>query len=157
MKCSVQNGSDLIDLTPLITGYYTAMDEALEQSDKAPDFYINICQPLNPIAGVRCPPGAAVCMDPNDGPPVVNHNLFCWSPSSSLFSDFNPTLTLFQDIGRITRGPEINKATGKVFISYTSSTQCSVDPSQNYTSTIVFTCKRGLEKVGPPITPPLLY
>lgn len=37
-----------------------------------PDFYVNICQPLNPIPGVNCPPGAAICMDPYDGPPVVS-------------------------------------------------------------------------------------
>lgn len=53
-----------------------------------------------------------------------------------------------QDIGRTTSGPDINKATGKVFISYLSSTKCAADPSQNYTSTIIFTCQRGLELVG---------
>uniref|UniRef100_H3CWI6 Insulin-like growth factor 2 receptor n=1 Tax=Tetraodon nigroviridis TaxID=99883 RepID=H3CWI6_TETNG len=125
VKCSVQNGSELIELSPLIhaTGYYTATDEAVDQSDKTPDFYINICQPLNPIPDVTCPPGAAVCMNPENGPPV--------------------------DIGRTTSGPEINKATGKVFISYSSSTQCAADPSQNYTSTIIFTCQRGLELGSP--------
>lgn len=76
VKCSVQNGSDLIELTPLIhaNGYYTATDEAVGQSDGSPDFYINICQALNPIPGVSCPPGAAVCMDPDDGPPVVKQS-----------------------------------------------------------------------------------
>lgn len=48
-------------------------DEAVDQGDESPDFYINICQPLNPIPGVTCPPGAAVCKDPDDGPPVVRH------------------------------------------------------------------------------------
>lgn len=77
VRCSVQNGSDLIELTPLIhaTGYYTATDEAVDQRDESPDFYINICQPLNPIPGVTCPPGAAVCMDPDNGPPVVKQSL----------------------------------------------------------------------------------
>lgn len=46
-------------------------DEDMDQSDASPDFYINVCQPLNPIPGVTCPPGAAVCMDPDNGPPVV--------------------------------------------------------------------------------------
>jgi hypothetical protein len=50
-----------------------ATDEDLVDKDQSPDFYINICQPLNPIPGVTCPPGAAVCMDPDDGPPVVSH------------------------------------------------------------------------------------
>lgn len=46
-------------------------DEAVGQSDGSPNFYINICQPLNPIPGVICPPGAAVCMAPDSLPPVV--------------------------------------------------------------------------------------
>ncbi|XP_039980957.1 cation-independent mannose-6-phosphate receptor isoform X2 [Xiphias gladius] len=125
VKCSVQNGSALIDLTPLIhvSGYYTATDEAVDQSDGSPDFYINICLPLNPIPGVPCPPGAAVCMDPDNGPPV--------------------------DIGRTTSGPEINSDTGEVSITYHSSTKCAADPAQNYTSTIIFTCQRGLELGSP--------
>ncbi|XP_076612208.1 cation-independent mannose-6-phosphate receptor [Chaetodon auriga] len=125
VKCSVQNGGALVDLTPLIhvSGYYTAADEAVEQSDESPDFYINICQPLNPIPGVSCPPGAAVCMDPDDGPPV--------------------------DIGRTTSGPQINSVTKEVSITYSSSTLCAADPEQNYTSTIVFSCQRGLELGSP--------
>ncbi|XP_032398409.1 cation-independent mannose-6-phosphate receptor isoform X1 [Etheostoma spectabile] len=125
VKCSVQNGSALIDLTPLIhvSGYYTATDETVGVSDGSPDFYINICQPLNPIPGVTCPAGAAVCKDPDHGPPV--------------------------DIGRTTSGPEINKATGEVSITYSSSTKCAADPAQNYTSTIIFTCQRGLQLGSP--------
>ncbi|KAL7871544.1 hypothetical protein SRHO_G00065270 [Serrasalmus rhombeus] len=47
VKCSVWNGTSLLDLSPLIhlNGYYTATDEDLDK-DKSPDFYINICQPL---------------------------------------------------------------------------------------------------------------
>uniref|UniRef100_A0A3Q4BKI1 Uncharacterized protein n=1 Tax=Mola mola TaxID=94237 RepID=A0A3Q4BKI1_MOLML len=125
VKCSVQNGSALINLSPLIhiSGYYTATDEAVEQSNQSPDFYINICQPLNPIPGVTCPPGAIVCMDPDNGPPV--------------------------DIGRTTSGPEINPATGEVSITYLSSTKCAADPTQTYNSTIIFTCQRGLELGSP--------
>ncbi|KAM4713477.1 cation-independent mannose-6-phosphate receptor [Anableps anableps] len=125
VTCSVQNGSALIDLTPLIhgNGYYTATDDAVNQNDKSPDFYINICEPLNPIPGVTCPPGAAVCMDPDNGPPV--------------------------DIGRLTTGPQINKITGEAFITYQSSTPCAADPQQNYSSTIVFTCQKGVELGSP--------
>nr|QPB70590.1 insulin-like growth factor 2 receptor [Pampus argenteus] len=125
VTCSVQNGSALIDLTPLIhvSGYYTATDDTVDQSDGSPDFYINICQPLNPVPGVTCPPGAAVCMDPDNGPPI--------------------------DIGRTTRGPQISTATGEVSITYNSSTKCAADPAQNYTSTIIFTCQRGVELGSP--------
>ncbi|KAG7509424.1 cation-independent mannose-6-phosphate receptor [Solea senegalensis] len=125
VKCSIQNGSSLLDLTPLIhiNGYYTATDEAVDQSDRSSDFYINVCLPLNPIPGVSCPAGSAVCMDPDNGPPV--------------------------DIGRTTNGPEIDSATGEVSISYNSTTKCKEDPTQNYTSTIIFTCQRGLELGSP--------
>ncbi|XP_061560975.1 cation-independent mannose-6-phosphate receptor isoform X1 [Phycodurus eques] len=126
VSCSVQNGSATIDLTPLIhaTGYYTATDDALEQDDDdSPDFYINICQPLNPIPGVTCPLGASVCMDPDKGDPI--------------------------DIGRTTSGPHISAA-GDVSMTYASSTQCASDPAQNYTSTIIFTCHRGVDLVGTP-------
>ncbi|XP_024912478.1 cation-independent mannose-6-phosphate receptor isoform X2 [Cynoglossus semilaevis] len=127
VKCSVQNGSSLIDLTPLIhmSGYYRATEEAGEHSDGTSTFYINVCLPLNSILGVSCPAGAAVCMDPSDGPPV--------------------------DIGRTTTGPVINTATREVSITYHSSTQCKEDPSQNYTSTIIFSCKRGVELGSPQV------
>ncbi|CDQ64662.1 unnamed protein product [Oncorhynchus mykiss] len=125
VKCSVLNGSTLIDLTPLIhvTGYYKATNEDLVDKGQSPDFYINICQPLNPIPGVTCPPGAAVCMDPYQGPPI--------------------------DIGRITSGPEFNSVTNEVSITFNSTTACPSDPTQNYTSTIMFTCQRGLELGSP--------
>uniref|UniRef100_A0A3Q2XYE7 Insulin-like growth factor 2 receptor n=1 Tax=Hippocampus comes TaxID=109280 RepID=A0A3Q2XYE7_HIPCM len=90
--------------------------------DDFPDFYINICQPLNPIPGVTCPPGAIVCMDPDNGPPI--------------------------DIGRTTSGPQIS-ATGDVSITYFSSTRCASNPALNYTSTIIFTCQRGVELGSP--------
>uniref|UniRef100_A0A3Q2EC35 Insulin-like growth factor 2 receptor n=1 Tax=Cyprinodon variegatus TaxID=28743 RepID=A0A3Q2EC35_CYPVA len=124
VTCSVQNGSALIDLTPLIhvNGFYSAADVAINPYE-SPDFYINVCEPLNPIPDVSCPPGAAVCMDPDNGPPV--------------------------DIGRTTSGPQINSMTGKVFITYQSSTQCPSDPQQNYSSTIIFTCQKGLELGSP--------
>ncbi|XP_049613817.1 cation-independent mannose-6-phosphate receptor isoform X2 [Syngnathus scovelli] len=124
VTCSVQNGSTTIDLTPLIhfTGYYTATDDAVDESDDSPDFYINVCQPLNPIPRVTCPPGASVCMDPDNGPPI--------------------------DIGRTTNGPQLS-AMGDVSITYSSSTQCVSDVAQNYTSTIIFTCQRGVDLGSP--------
>ncbi|KAJ8009057.1 hypothetical protein DPEC_G00084890 [Dallia pectoralis] len=125
VKCSVLNGFTLIDLTPLIhlTGYYTATDDDLVDKDQSPDFYINICQSLNPIPGVTCPPGAAVCMDPDDGPPV--------------------------DIGRITSGPKFSEVTNEVSITFNSTTACVSDRTQNYTSIILFTCQQGVELGSP--------
>lgn len=59
-----------------------------------------------------------------------------------------PSFFLWKDIGRTTSGPQISKATGGVSITYYSSTRCAADPAQNYTSTIVFACQRGLELVS---------
>uniref|UniRef100_W5NFE2 Insulin-like growth factor 2 receptor n=1 Tax=Lepisosteus oculatus TaxID=7918 RepID=W5NFE2_LEPOC len=124
VSCSVKNGSSIIDLTPLIhkTGYYSATDAELGR-DNSPDFYINICQPLNPIPGVTCPPGAAVCLDPVDGLPI--------------------------DIGRITGPPQINEAINEVYISFNSNTVCLSDKSKNYTSLILFSCQRGTDLGSP--------
>uniref|UniRef100_A0A8B9QJA1 Insulin like growth factor 2 receptor n=1 Tax=Apteryx owenii TaxID=8824 RepID=A0A8B9QJA1_APTOW len=116
-ECSVLNGSSVIDLSPLIhrTGYYEAfVDEAA--MDASPDFYINICEPLNPIKDVNCPPGAAVCMVPVNGPPI--------------------------DIGRVTEPPKINEAVNEVYITYNSTTPCQIN-KLNYTSLIVFHCSQG--------------
>ncbi|KAK3516697.1 hypothetical protein QTP70_022183, partial [Hemibagrus guttatus] len=126
VRCSVWNKTNLIDLSPLVhlNGYYTAMDEDTgEREDGGKDtsrvFYINICQPLNPIPGVKCPPGAAVCMDPPNGDPI--------------------------DIGRATSPPTYNSVTDKVVIDFTSTTPCAADPSVNYTSRIIFTCQKATD------------
>lgn len=71
----MRNGSSIIDLSPLIhrTGGYEAYDESEDDSSETtPDFYINICQPLNPMHGVPCPAGASVCKVPVNGPPIVS-------------------------------------------------------------------------------------
>ena len=70
-----------------------------------------------------------------------------------LLSIFPPTSfdvsspSCVQDIGRTTNGPRFDSATNEVSITYNSSTPCSADPSLNYTSTIVFSCQRGLDLV----------
>ncbi|XP_054826091.1 cation-independent mannose-6-phosphate receptor [Eublepharis macularius] len=118
IECSVANGSTIIDLSPLIhrTGSYEAFDED-DMINFVPDFYINICQPLNTIKDVNCPPGAAVCMVPVTGNPV--------------------------DIGHIPAVPKLNSATNEVYIAYNSSTPCSANNVLNYSSRIVFHCNRG--------------
>lgn len=85
-ECYVRNGSSIIDLTPLIhrTGGYEAYDESEdeENAEGYPDFYINICQPLNPMHGVACPAGSAICKVPVDGNPIVSG--FAGLPGSGL-------------------------------------------------------------------------
>ncbi|XP_037376580.1 cation-independent mannose-6-phosphate receptor isoform X2 [Talpa occidentalis] len=126
-ECSVRNGSALIDLSPLIhrTGGYEAYDESEEdeESDTNPDFYINICQPLNPMHGVACPAGAAVCKVPVDGNPI--------------------------DIGRVTGPPAFNPVANEVYLNFESSTPCATNSLFNYTSLIVFHCKRGVSMGTP--------
>ncbi|XP_004449849.1 cation-independent mannose-6-phosphate receptor isoform X2 [Dasypus novemcinctus] len=120
MECSVKNGTSTIDLSPLIhrTGGYEAYDESEDDaSDTNPDFYINICQPLNPIPRVACPAGASVCKVPVDGAPI--------------------------DIGRITGPPIFNPTANEIYMNFESSTPCLADSHFNYTSLITFHCKRG--------------
>ncbi|KAM7135316.1 cation-independent mannose-6-phosphate receptor isoform 2-T2 [Molossus nigricans] len=125
-ECSVKNGSSIIDLSPLIhrTGGYEAYDESEDDSsDTNPDFYINICQPLNPMHGVACPAGAAVCKVPVDGTPI--------------------------DIGRVTGPPILNSVANEVYLNFESSTPCQADKHFNYTSLIAFHCKRGVSMGTP--------
>ncbi|KAJ7342167.1 hypothetical protein JRQ81_009332 [Phrynocephalus forsythii] len=118
VECSVKNGSTIIDLSPLIhpKGSYEAFDSS-DLSDLTPDFYINICRPLNAIRDVSCPPGAAVCMVPLRGSPI--------------------------EIGHVTGPPQLNTATNEVYITYNSNTLCPEDKNLNYSSRIVFHCNRG--------------
>lgn len=84
----MKNGSSVIDLSPLIhrTGGYEAYDESEDDSsDTNPDFYINICQPLNPMHGVACPAGAAVCKVPVDGTPIVSAGSLRAEPAFARF------------------------------------------------------------------------
>uniref|UniRef100_A0A8C5VW34 Cation-independent mannose-6-phosphate receptor n=1 Tax=Microcebus murinus TaxID=30608 RepID=A0A8C5VW34_MICMU len=126
IECSVRNGSSIIDLSPLIhrTGGYEAYDESEDEaSDASPDFYINICQPLNPMHGVPCPAGAAVCKVPVDGPPI--------------------------DIGRVAGPPILNPVAKEIYLNFESSTPCLADRHFNYTSLIAFHCKRGVSMGTP--------
>ncbi|KAL4839173.1 hypothetical protein H8958_013998 [Nasalis larvatus] len=125
-ECSVRNGSSIVDLSPLIhrTGGYEAYDESEDDaSDTNPDFYINICQPLNPMHGVPCPAGAAVCKVPIDGPPI--------------------------DIGRVAGPPILNLVANEIYLNFESSTPCLADKHFNYTSLIAFHCKRGVSMGTP--------
>ncbi|XP_060061207.1 cation-independent mannose-6-phosphate receptor isoform X2 [Erinaceus europaeus] len=125
-ECSVRNGSSVIDLSPLIhrTAGYEAFDESEDKDeDSGPDFYINICEPLNPMHGVACPAGTAVCKVPVDGDPI--------------------------DIGRVTGPPILNPIANEVYLNFESSTPCAADSHFNYTSLITFHCKRGISMGTP--------
>ncbi|XP_069811536.1 cation-independent mannose-6-phosphate receptor [Dendropsophus ebraccatus] len=121
IQCSVRNGASLIDLSPLIKriGYY----EVLQSTEKegSSDFYINICQPLNDIVDVKCPPGASSCRVSAGGEPI--------------------------DIGRPSGAPQIDPTTQTVIIKMESRTLCdTADKGKgNYSTTIVFHCNKGTD------------
>lgn len=56
----VGNGKEM-DLSPLIksSGHHLVLPSSSEALGET--FYINVCEPLNPIYGVLCPPGASAC------------------------------------------------------------------------------------------------
>ncbi|XP_075719002.1 cation-independent mannose-6-phosphate receptor [Rhinoderma darwinii] len=121
IKCSVRNGTSLIDLSPLIkrVGFYEVLQST--EKDDSSDFYINICQPLNDVVDVKCPPGASACKVTAGGEPV--------------------------DIGHSSGAPQIDQTTKTVSIIMESQTLCdSTDKAQkNYSTTILFHCNAGTD------------
>ncbi|XP_022089875.1 cation-independent mannose-6-phosphate receptor-like [Acanthaster planci] len=117
IQCNVINGSQVIDLSPLVSdrGYYLAKSLA---DDK--QYYINLCRPLNPIPGVRCPPGSAACLDQTSG--QVN-------------------------LGRVNDGPKI--VDGHVVMSYTKGDVCPEDNQKNISTLITLFCERGTSQGTP--------
>ncbi|KAM4042759.1 cation-independent mannose-6-phosphate receptor [Anomaloglossus baeobatrachus] len=119
IKCSVRNGTSLIDLSPLIkhVGYYEVLISS-EKSDYS-DFYINICQPLGHVIGVKCPPQSSVCrMKPG----------------------IEPT-----DIGQPLGPPQFNISTQTVSLTMDSWTLCDHVSQKNYSTTIIFHCNAGTD------------
>lgn len=71
--CSVDLGNNkLKDLSPLIktSGHHLALSTATKTTNET--FYINICEPLNPIYGTLCPPGSSACYIKQGSKPVVS-------------------------------------------------------------------------------------
>ncbi|CAI9545135.1 unnamed protein product, partial [Staurois parvus] len=123
IECSVQNGTSTINLGPLMkhVGYYEVLQSDGE-SDSAV-FYISLCQPLNEVVGVKCPPGAAACRVTSSGEPI--------------------------DIGRPVNPPQIDAAKQIVSIKMDSSAQCDTDKQLNYSTIIIFRCKKGVDLGSP--------
>ncbi|XP_038048004.1 cation-independent mannose-6-phosphate receptor-like [Patiria miniata] len=120
IQCNVINGSRVIDLSPLVSdrGYYLA--NSLTDDDDEKQYYINLCRPLNPIPGVRCPPGSAACLDKGNG--QVN-------------------------LGRVSEGPKIVE--GRVVMSYAKGDVCPEDNSKNISTVITLLCERGTSQGTP--------
>ncbi|XP_068088128.1 cation-independent mannose-6-phosphate receptor [Hyperolius riggenbachi] len=122
IKCSVQNGTSEIDLSPLVKrkGYYEVLQSA--DHDDSADFYINICEPLNEVKNVNCPAGAAVCMVTSAQAVAIGHPA---GPS------------------------EIDIARQTVSIKMESPTPCEMDKQQNYSTIIIFSCSMGTDLGSP--------
>lgn len=56
--CAIKNGSLYYDLMPLAESHHIAASAII--NDNA-SYYISVCNSLEEIAGVYCPPGAAIC------------------------------------------------------------------------------------------------
>ncbi|XP_075059666.1 cation-independent mannose-6-phosphate receptor [Mixophyes fleayi] len=119
IKCSVQNGTSIIDLSPLMKrfGNYEVLQGT--QKDDSSDFYINICKPLNYDVDVRCPPGAAACRLTASGQPI--------------------------DIGHSTGAPQIDRERQTISIKMDSPMPCDSDKQSNYSTIIMFHCKMGTD------------
>lgn len=80
---------------------------------------------------------------------------FCISSySANVGSNFLKCCLLFffaQDIGRVTGPPVLNPIANEVYLNFESSTPCLADKHFNYTSLIVFHCKRGVSMVSVPL------
>ncbi|XP_064627541.1 cation-independent mannose-6-phosphate receptor-like [Lineus longissimus] len=125
VQCLVDNGTSVIDLSPLIKNneYYLAIKSTAGDKDPKGTFYINVCRPLNPIRGVLCPPGSAACRVEAGKKPV--------------------------SLGLVETAPFIDKDTNKVTIMYDHGVQCATNPKKNTTSKIVFSCVTGTPQGHP--------
>ncbi|XP_063773902.1 cation-independent mannose-6-phosphate receptor [Pseudophryne corroboree] len=119
IKCSVENGTSIIDLSPLMMRFGNYEVVQGPQEDVPSDFYINICKPLNSDVDVKCPPGAAACLVTASGQ--------------------------FIDIGHSTSAPQIDIARQTISIKMDSPTLCDSDKQSNYSTLIIFHCNMGTD------------
>ncbi|XP_072178244.1 cation-independent mannose-6-phosphate receptor-like [Diadema setosum] len=119
IQCSVMNGSEAINLAPLINdqGYHLATNLNGDGSVT----YINLCRPLNPIPGLTCHPNSAACQ-------VKGGNAV--------------------SLGRVSEEPKIG-SDGRLTITYTQGDRCPQDSSRNISSIITFFCRQGITQGSP--------
>ncbi|CAK8672502.1 unnamed protein product [Clavelina lepadiformis] len=109
----------IIDMTPLISesGHYVAVSDIA--GEKA-SYFINVCRPLEPIQGVACPAGAAVCEV------TESHKT-----KSLGFVDPQHNFLSF------------NSETKSVTLQYNSNQRCPSSSGHNVSSQVIFSCRRG--------------
>lgn len=121
ISCFVDTLTHQIDLSPLIksVGNY----EAVNPKNPSEKFYLNVCRPLNPIIGLNCRPGSAIC-------------------KSSLVIGGTPL-----SLGHPNVTP-VHDSSGGASIMYTHGARCLSVPDYNLSSMIHFICDPGAGKVS---------
>lgn len=114
IPCFVDTWTHRIDLSALIksTGNY----ETVNPENPKEKFYLNVCRPLNPIVGLNCRPGSAVCLS-KPGP-----------QGSKPLSLGHPNIIPVSD----------NSQGAKIM--YTHGAKCTTEPDYNFSSMIHFIC-----------------
>ena len=121
-ECAAQRNSDMMymDLTPLRPQH--GHEIVGDVPEKNGTMYLNLCNPLEPIKGIPCPPGTIVCMLPPGKSPIS-------------IADFDPTVEWqWQDGGSPT-------------ITYNSTTPCT--PKKHYSTKIILTCEERISRGYP--------
>nr|XP_006818196.1 PREDICTED: cation-independent mannose-6-phosphate receptor-like [Saccoglossus kowalevskii] len=119
-----------IDLTPLITenGGYLAVsslgDVPASDLKSSDTYYINLCRPLNPIAGAKCPPGSSACRVREGEAPI--------------------------SLGKAAEEPYIT-AEDEVAIKYVHGSKCPQDEKKQLSMLITFHCKPGISETAPSV------
>ncbi|XP_052808547.1 cation-independent mannose-6-phosphate receptor-like isoform X2 [Mya arenaria] len=112
VKCTVDTGSGTLDLSSLSR----VTDKVVTSTYDGSTFYLSVCSPLTPTAGLLCPPGAAVCQVK---PGNTNLQVSLGKPSQALDWD---------------------AASQTAILRYVNGNQCDTDTTRNFTSKIVFSC-----------------
>lgn len=126
IPCLVDTLTHQIDLSPLIksVGNY----EAVNPRNPSEKFFLNVCRPLNPITGLNCRPGSAICKSNSvvgEGPLSLGH----------------PDVTPVHD------------GSGGATIMYTHGARCPKVPEYNLSSKIHFICDPAAGKVSNYVMP----
>ncbi|XP_076077705.1 cation-independent mannose-6-phosphate receptor-like [Mytilus galloprovincialis] len=122
--CTADIGKDkTLDLSPLIkrSGHHLVLPSSSQTTNET--FYINVCEPLNPIYNTLCPPGASACSVKAGSKPI--------------------------SLGKLKARPYNDTKTGKITLVYIHGNKCPSNDKQNASTRIVFNCKPGPEQGEP--------
>ncbi|XP_063843942.1 cation-independent mannose-6-phosphate receptor-like isoform X1 [Scylla paramamosain] len=122
ISCFVDTWTHRIDLSPLIKSVDNY--ETVNPENPKEKFYLNVCRPLNPIVGLNCRPGSAVCLSK----PGLQGN--------------NPLSLGHPNIIPVSDNEGAN-------IMYVHGAKCTTEPDYNLSSMIHFICDPSAGKGKP--------